>query len=61
MQEVGAGKSSTDKDVMRVATLKFCAAAVEKEAIKIVAFPDAWHVSKSAPSENRGAARPKIC
>ena len=61
MQEIGAGKSSTGKDVMRVATLKISAAVVEKDATKIVAFSDAWHVSKSAPSENRGAAFSKIC
>ena len=41
MQEIEAGKSSTGKDVMRVATLEISAAAVKKEATKIVAFPDA--------------------
>ena len=50
MQEIGAGKSSTGKDVMRVPTLEISAAVVKKVATKIVAFPDAWHVSKSAPS-----------
>ena len=61
MQEVAAGKSSTGKDVMSVATPGISAAVVEKEATKIVTFPDAWHVSKTAPSEIRGAARSKIC
>ena len=46
---------------MRVAILKISAAVVEKETTKIVGFPDAWHVSKSGPSENQGAACSKLC